>query len=268
MLNWWADEMEADTEDALRVHGAIEYINSNLSYPVYVKPHVGASGLNVWKCYSDAQVLEVLGQYERKRIKVALIEAAVSMPDYRIVVLDDMVISAYRRDPAQVVGDGVSTVEQLRNRLAKESAARDEAVHVERYIPQMNARLARIGIDNQHVLGPQEVVQLVDLSNLCAGGTAVDLTDRIDSRWATLAVGVATYFNLRLSGVDIACPDLTSDIGEYAVLEVNGSPGLDLYGAVGEPQEGIVRNLYAQVFNTMPANRTNGASGSSPAHRV
>jgi D-alanine-D-alanine ligase-like ATP-grasp enzyme len=253
MQNWWADEMKADTEDVLRVHAAIEYINANLVYPVYVKPHDGACGLHVWKCYSDSQVLEVLEQYERRRMKVALIEAAVSMPDYRIVVLDGRIISAFRRDPAQVVGDGVSTVEQLRNRLARESAARDEDVHVESYIPQMNARLARIGIDNQDVLGPQEVVQLIDMSNLCAGGTALDLTDQIHSRWATLAVDLATYLNLRLSGIDIACLDLTSDLGEYAILEVNGTPGLDLYGAVGEPQEGSVRNLYAQVFNTMPA---------------
>ena len=124
---------------------------------------------------------------------------------------------------------------------------------MESYIPQMNARLARIGIDPQHVLGPQEVIQLIDLSNLCAGGTALDLTDRIHPRWATLAIDLASYFSLRLTGVDIACHDLTSGLGDYAILEVNGTPGLDLYGAAGEPQESIVRNLYAQVFNTMPA---------------
>lgn len=253
MLNWWADEIKADTEDVLRVDGAIEYINASLGYPVYVKPHDCACGLQVWKCFSDSEVLKVLEQYERKCIKVALIEAAVSMPDYRIVVLDGKIISAYRRNPAQVVGDGVSNVAQLRDRLAKESGERDEDVHVENYIAQMDAHLARIGIDLQQVLGPQEVVQLIDISNLCAGGTAVDLTDQIHSRWATLAVDLATYMNLRLSGVDIACLDLTSDVGDYAILEVNGTPGLDLYGAVGEPQEGIVRNLYAQVFNTMPA---------------
>ena len=183
MLNWWEDEIKADTDNVLRVGGAIEFINANLGYPVYVKPHDGACGLHVWKCYSDSEVLEVLEQYERRCIKVALIEAAVSMPDYRIVVLDGKIISAYRRDPAQVVGDGVSTVEQLLNRLAKESGERDEDVHVESYILQMNARLARIGIDLQHVLGPQEVVQLIDISNLCAGGTALDLTDRIHPRW-------------------------------------------------------------------------------------
>lgn len=253
MLDWWADEMKVDSEDSSRVRNAVGYIHTNLDYPVYVKPHDGACGLNIWKCFSDSEIQDVLGQYEHRRIRVALIEATVSMPDYRVVVLDGRIISAYRRDPAQVVGDGVSTVAQLRDRLAKESAERDEDVHVESYIPQMDARLARIGIDNQHVLRPHEMVQLIDLSNLCAGGTALDLTDQVHSRWATLAVDIATYLNLRLAGIDMACLDLTSGAGEYAILEVNGTPGLDLYGAAGVTQEEIVRNLYAQVFNTMPA---------------
>ena len=250
-LNGSVNEMP---HNALHVDAAVDYISRNLGYPVYVKPHDGACGLHIWKCYSDEQVLQVLEQYEHEQVKMALIEAAVSTPDYRIIVLDGSVISAYRRDPARVVGDGVSNIEQLLDRFAKECAARDEEhIVIANYIAQINHRLTRIGLDSQHVPRAHEAIQLLDISNLCAGGIAVDMTDQIDPRWAALAADVTAHFGLRLSGVDIACPDLTSDVGEYAIFEVNGTPGLDLYGAIGEPQEGIVRALYAQVFNLMPA---------------
>ena len=88
MLNWWADEMKADSRMCCEYTPPLTTSTPTLGYPVYVKPHDGACGLNVWKCYSDSEVQEVLEQYECMRIKVALIEAAVSMPDYRIVVLD------------------------------------------------------------------------------------------------------------------------------------------------------------------------------------
>jgi D-alanine-D-alanine ligase-like ATP-grasp enzyme len=254
-LKWWAHVNQAPNFGALHVDGAIDYINRELGYPVYIKPHDGACGLHIWKCHSNEDVLQILEQFEHNHVKVALIEAAVSMPDYRIVVLDGRVISAYRRDPARVVGDGISTIEQLVDRLAKECAARDsEHIKIANYVAQINDRLTRIGLDNQDIPAAHEVIQLLDISNLCAGGTAVDLTDQIHPRWAALAADVTTYFGLRLSGVDMASPDLTSDVGEYAIFEVNGTPGLDLYGAVGEPQEGVVRNLYAQVLNLMPAN--------------
>ncbi len=44
---------------------------------------------------------------------IVLVQKLVTGRDYRLVVLDDKVISAYQRMPLSVVGDGDSTIRQL-----------------------------------------------------------------------------------------------------------------------------------------------------------
>jgi glutathione synthase/RimK-type ligase-like ATP-grasp enzyme len=92
-----------------------------------------------------------------------------------------------------------------------------------------------------------------DISNLSAGGTADDVTDRVARRWRELGRDVAESFGLAFCGVDLACADIASEDADHSILEVNATPGLDHYAAVGERQERLVRDLYALVLNAAPA---------------
>jgi len=183
---------------------------------------------------------------------VALVEQAVDLPDYRIVVLDGELISAYRRDPLTVTGDGRSTLGELLAALqnAYRSQGRDTVLRADD--ERIGARLHRAGRSWESVPGQGERIRLHDVSNLSAGGTATDVTDLVADRWRTLAVRIAELFNLRLCGVDLACADINGDAGAYAVIEVNGAPGLDHYVSVGAHQEAVVRHLYLKVLNVPP----------------
>ncbi|MGY0231795.1 hypothetical protein [Longispora urticae] len=257
LLTWWADRIRP----ALARHGAAParvadqlagYAAAELGFPVYLKPVDGSQGVNVWRCADGAEIAHVLAGYEEQRIRVALVEEAVDLPDFRLVVLDGELISAYRRVPLTVVGDGRSTVAELLAGLRNEfhRTGRDTTLRTDD--PRIAARLRRSGLDHGHVPGAGEHLPLLDISNLSTGGTAVDHTDSVAVRWRDLAIGVAHEFGLRFCGVDLACADLTSGHGTYSVLEVNAAPGLDHYGSVGAAQEHVVRDLYARVLNTPP----------------
>ena len=60
----------------------------------------------------------------------------------------------------------------------------------------------------------------MDISNLSAGGTPVDVGEVMHQRWRDLAVRVARIFDLRICGVDLACKDITQSDSEYGVIEV------------------------------------------------
>ncbi|GAA2042674.1 hypothetical protein GCM10009839_51920 [Catenulispora yoronensis] len=257
LLNWWADLLRPRAgvlgPELLRtVDQMLPYIREQLRMPVYVKPVDGSKGQNIWCCRTEQEVVAALDGYERERVKVALVEQDVALPDYRLVVLDGELISAYERRPLQVEGDGVGTIAELVGRLQLAFRADQRDTVLTPGDRRIAARLAANGLTWDSVPAAGVRVRLHDISNLSAGGTAVEYTDTVCERWRLLAIDICAQFGLRFGGVDLACSDLTAPDGDYAVLEVNASPGLDHYGSVGATQAQIVRRLYARVLNTIP----------------
>lgn len=111
MLPWWASQISESQQRRgnIRIRTTAEattYIESVIGYPAYVKPVAGSKGLGVTRVETSEDVDETFGIYESDRIRVAVVEAAVDMPDYRIVAFDGVIISAYLRQPLAVIGDG------------------------------------------------------------------------------------------------------------------------------------------------------------------
>lgn len=228
---------------------ALEYVQSDLGFPVYIKPVSGSKGGDVYLANDANEVTVVLEDYEAKRVRVAMIEKPVLMPDYRIVMLDGKLISAYQRVPLTVVGDGSANIGELVMKLqAKfEQNGRDTRLRLDD--PRILRHLQQIRKTLEYVPACGAVVTLLPISNLSAGGISVDVTESIHSHWLELANTISRGFNLRLCGLDLACSDITLEESDYSVLEVNAAPGLDHYASSGVMQEEIVRNLYATVLN-------------------
>ena len=257
MLRWRADQLRpplaARGFTAIRTVDQIPgYIDQELGFPVYLKPADGAQGGGVWRCNTDSEVRSVIEDYEHRRVRVVLVEEAVDLPDYRVVILHGRLLSAYRRIPLSVTGDGVSTVDELLARLQQRFTAEGRDTRVPIDDDRLAARLARLGKTRQSVPSAGETVQLLDISNLSAGGTAIDATDDIAARWIELAADIADTFGLSFCGIDFACREIKDSDGPYGILELNTAPGLDHYAAVGEVQRQRVRDMYLRVFDEPP----------------
>jgi len=257
LLKWWADHLSPrmvsyGVKSLRTVDRAAEYIRDELGLPVYVKPVDGSKGRNIWRVADGSDLARVLTAFERERVKVALVEEAIAMPDYRVVVLDGALISAYRRNPLTVTGDGMSTLAGLlaHQQESYRESGRDTVLRTDD--PHIAARLHRDGHTWATVPGDGERVPLLDISNLSAGGTADDVTDIVADRWVRFAIAAADLFNLRFCGVDLMCADIESGYGPYAVIEINGTPGLDHYISAGARQVSIIRELYRKVLNVPP----------------
>lgn len=257
LLPWWAETIGENQRkrgnEAMLVAGmAPEYIDTHLGYPVYVKPVAGSKGIGVRKVCTGDELEECIEELNEQRSRVMVVEEAVQMPDYRIVALDGQLISAYERVPLGVVGNGTLTIKQLLMDLQTqfEEDGRDTILTIGD--PRHIAQLARQGLHLETVLPFGKTVTIADISNLSAGGSSVDVTERIAQEWVDLAAYVADNFNLRLLGLDLACEDITDGTSPYSVLEVNSTPGLDHYASSGEAQKIIVDDLYTAVLNAFP----------------
>ncbi|MEV6344269.1 hypothetical protein [Actinoplanes sp. NPDC051851] len=244
LLRWWAERLAfSRTTDQ-----AAAYIRETTGYPVYVKPVDGSKGRNVWRVVDETELARVVSVFDQERVRVMLVEKAIDLPDYRLVILDGALVFAYRREPLTVTGDGVLTVKDLLSALLQERRSTGRDTSLQLHDPRIARRLDRLGLTWDAVLSVGERARLLDVANLSAGGTAVDVTTTVHERWRVLAARTAALFGLRLCGVDLVCADITGGEGEYAVLEVNGTPGLDHYATTGPDQEAAVRNLYRRLL--------------------
>ena len=254
LLPWWAETIRPSQEKRGNpkidtTADAYSYINETIQYPVYVKPVSGSKGGDVYRVENNDELAEIFNLYEEKKIRVAVVEKAINMPDYRIVMLDGQLISAYQRVPLAVTGNGVDSTDVLIDKLQDKywKDGRDTILRCQE--PRIVKHLGKIGLGLDYVPKKDEHLTLASISNLSAGGTSLDVTEIIDKRWIDLAAKISKNFDLRLCGVDLACTDITSSKAEYSVLEVNAAPGLDHYASSGEKQKQIVDGLYVKVLN-------------------
>lgn len=259
VLPWWNEAMSrvrasgatgADSSNIPQLAiDILHYITENHAYPVYVKPIAGSKGSAVYRVSRDSEIEEILKEYEESRVKLAVIEETIPYEDFRVVILDGQLISAYRRVPLRVIGDGASTIMQLLNGRHAEWQVSGRDTKLDKILLRVERELRTIDLNLESVPERDLEVELLPVSNLSLGGDSVDVTEVIHSRWVELACQVASVMGLRLAGVDLACEDIFSPTSEYSILEVNASPGLDHYALSGPRQEQLVQRLYTRVLN-------------------
>ncbi len=260
LLPWWQEQiaptqLRKGNNDLLGADMAPNYIDDELAYPVYVKPVSGSKGGGVYRVDGRDELKGVFDQYETDKVRVAVVEEAIDMPDYRLVILDGELISAYQRIPLAVVGNGSDTTESLIENLQNRYIEQGRDTRLDAHDNRIISHLGKRGLGLDYVPASDERLTLASISNLSAGGTSLDVSAEISPRWVELAAKISRNFNLRLCGVDLACQDIASGEAEYSVLEVNASPGLDHYASSGDKQRQIVDELYIKVLNTSQTNR-------------
>ncbi|MEH1812952.1 MAG: cyanophycin synthetase [Nostoc sp.] len=226
------------------------YYAKELGFPVIVKPINLSQGMFVTKVHNKQEYYQVAKKILQK-ISGFIVERFYSGNDYRIVVLDDQVVSAYQRIPLFIIGDGQSTVLQLMQQKQETfiKNGRKEIIDFEDYRIKKNLRRRKLNFSN--VIPNNNIVYLLDNANLSTGGEAIDFTDNIHPDFKKLAVNITKDMELRLSGVDILASDITSPMEDYTIIEVNGSPSLTHYASFGEVQTKRVENLYLQVLKVL-----------------
>ncbi len=222
-----------------------------VSLPVFLKPNSKSQGLGVTKVHTKTDFFKTFRSLARID-NVILVERAITGKDYRIVVLDDEMISAYERIPLIVTGDGKASVAQLlkRKERAFRKAGRDKTFRLND--PRIQAVLRRQKLTLASVIAKDQNVQLLYNANLSTGGTSVDVTEKIHPFYKDIAIRVTKDMGLRMCGVDMIIEgDIDTPTDRNYIIEINSAPGLDHYVTLGLKQQRIVEQLYTKVLVAM-----------------
>lgn len=215
---------------------------------VVVKPALGEQGKGISvDVRGEDHLVEAIGRAAAQGGHV-IIEEFCSGQDLRIVVIGYKVVAAAIRRPAEVVGDGESTVLQL---IERQSARRAAATGGESRIPvdsETERCLAGQGLSYDSVLDAGQAVKVRKTANLHTGGTIHDVTAELHPTLRDIAETAARALRIPVVGLDFLVPEPSSD--DYVIIEANERPGL----ANHEPQPTAQRFIDLLFPFTMTGN--------------
>jgi len=197
---------------------------------VVVKPALGEQGKGISMDVRTPEHLAEAIERAKKEGGHVVIEELCEGQDLRIVCIGYKVVAAAIRRPAQVVGDGSSTIARL---IEQQSARRAAATGGESRIPvdaETERCLAGFGLTMESVPEAGRVVQVRKTANLHTGGTIHDVTAELSPVLRDAAETAARALRIPVVGLDFLVPSPDSDT--YVIIEANERPGL----ANHEPQ--------------------------------
>jgi D-alanine-D-alanine ligase-like ATP-grasp enzyme len=222
-----------------------------MGFPVIVKPNSQSQGNGVALVHNKKEFYSRM-RYIFKQDKIAIVQQQVIGKDYRIVVLDNKIISAYERIPLNILGDGHSTIKELLIKKQKYFIATNRDTQIKTSDPRIQEKLKHQDLSFNSILSKEEKIFLLDNANLSTGGDSIDVTKKVHPSFKKIAINLTKDMGLRLCGVDLMIQgDITKKANKYWVLEINAAPGLDHYVKGGVEQEKIVENLYLEVLKSM-----------------
>ena len=184
----------------------------DIGVPVVVKPRDGNQGRGVATNLTTREQIMAAYQAALAESKQVVVEKFAPGHDYRVLVVGGKVVAASRREPAQVLGDGVRPIRELVD-AANLDPRRGE--HHATMLSKLKLDAVAMGVLADQGYTPESVppagtvVLIRRNANLSTGGTAIDMTERVHPQVAARAVEAAQVIGLDIAGVDVVTTDIT-----------------------------------------------------------
>lgn len=233
-------------DGSTKVEDIVSYAKK-LGFPVVVKPVAGSGGTGVIANIKSVQELLNALDYVRNDLKYddIIVEKYFEGIDYRVYVIGDKVVAAFDRIPANVIGDGVNTIEKLIKlkieERQKNPALYNRPIQIDKEVHNL---LKSKGYDLNTVPKKGERVFLKTKNNVSSGGDSRDVTDELTDEIKKIAINATKAIpGLLQAGLDIIV-DKKNNTG--VVLEINARPSIRNHLF---PMEGKARDIPKEIID-------------------
>ncbi len=200
-----------------------------LRYPLVSKPIDGSCGVGITVDINNEDALLAaidkirIAQLSTKMLKdhCFIVEEMVKGKDHRVLVLDGKMIACVERVPAEVVGNGISSIVELVNKF---NLSRPKQFCIVLDEDAINL-IKRQGFLKDDILSDGEKVQIRKNANVSMGGIPVDRTREVSKRFEKICIDAAKLLGLSFAGIDLYVEDISSEDESqiYNIIEVNGN---------------------------------------------
>ena len=237
----------------IREEDELEATLERVGFPVVIKPLDGNHGKGATvgiKSLEDARIaFEKAKEYSRWII----VEQQIVGADFRALVVNNRLIAVAERVPANVIGDGTKTIQEL---IDETNADPRRGYGHEKVLTQIDTDnqtmrcIRKAGYELETILPEGEQLFLKTTANISTGGTAIDVTDQVHPENVFLFERIARIIGLDVAGVDVIATNVSEPlkVSGGGIIEVNAAPGFRMHLS---PSEGIGRNVAEHVLDML-----------------
>jgi cyanophycin synthetase len=257
----------------------IETVISRVGFPLVFKPLDGNHGKGASINVKTKEEALVAFEHAKKYSRKIIVEKFISGFDFRILVINHRFIAAALREPAHVIGDGVSTIAQLieiENQDERRGYGHENVLTEISIDRETHDELSKLNYTLETILEKGKVCHLKGTANLSTGGTSTDVTDIVHPNNIFIFERISRVIGLDICGIDVMANNLNEplEVTGGVVLEVNAAPGFRMHLA---PANGLPRNVAAPVIDmlypvgksfTIPIIAVTGTNGKTTTTRL
>jgi glutamate--cysteine ligase/glutathione synthase len=192
-------------------------------------------GISIKEPFADEQLYQHFLEIAFSHSPSVIMEEFIEGQEYRFLVMDFKTEAITNRVPANVIGDGVHTIQKLveiknedprRGKGHKTPLEKIELDETELTTLKVNYSMTPDSIPSKDTC-----IYLRKNSNVSTGGDSIDVTDDVHPDYKQIAEKAARSVSAKLCGVDLIAEDITMPPSEtnYAILELNFNPVLYMH---------------------------------------
>ncbi|MFC6635158.1 ATP-grasp domain-containing protein [Microbulbifer taiwanensis] len=230
---------------------ALRYFES-MSGPVVVKPVRGSHGRGITTGVIDEATFRLAWDTAKNKSSEVIVEKHLPGCDIRVNVIGGQAVSACFRIPANVVGDGSSTIKSLVDRKNERRKGNPAHLLMSEYIKRFDL-LELKGVSMEEVPAAGERVWLSGVANVSVGGEGIQLIEHLDPAILRMAERAAKAFpGVYHVGVDVMVPaydkpeNCTPFIIEVNTNSATSAPVFPNYGNAVDLPELLLNHLLAE----------------------
>ncbi|MFJ7737704.1 bifunctional glutamate--cysteine ligase GshA/glutathione synthetase GshB [Lysinibacillus sp. NPDC097287] len=237
-------------EEFFDIFSAKESLDSWIGVPLVVKPKSTNFGLGISIFPNGANEEDLIKGLEIafSEDSAILTEPFIKGKEYRFMVIGDETVAVLHRVPANVTGDGTSTIQQLiieKNVDPLRGKGYKTPLEKIEIDENMKLFLQQKGLTINTVLPKGECQYLRENSNISTGGDSIDVTDQVPEVFKEIAVEASQAVGAKICGVDMMIEDLEDEHSPYAIIELNFNPAIHIHSY---PYQGTERNVATKIL--------------------
>lgn len=219
--------------------------------PWVVKPSKGHGGNGVTVGINAVKQIQEAIIFAKKYFKKIIIEEYIQGENYRVIVYKDSILDVIKRIPANVTGDGKSTIQELIDlKNKKRKALQLQAIKIDN---ELHKEISSQSISLSSILEKGKKIFLRKNSNMSTGGETTRIgIETVDIDNIQLFKKVTNLFDLSLAGIDVIIPDITKSYKKQKAIinEVNKAPGLRAHYLADMKEDNFVaEKIFSLYFN-------------------
>lgn len=219
------------------------------SYPLIVKPLDGSLARGVtWNIRSLGELKKAVTFFDKsKKQKFSrfLVEEMYIGDEFRVLILNNKVLSCVKKIPATIIGDGKSTIKELIKTFDK-TRLKGFEIKLDKIAKET---IAQNNFTLRSILPSGYILKLRNNLNMSDGGRSVECTEKMSKHLKDVCVRATAAAGLTYSGLDLMTKNLSTPKDDYVILEINPNP---FYNMHEKPLvEGVGVDVSKEILKTV-----------------